>query len=71
MRITYLLGVEQKLDNILVGGRTEVRSLIALEANILMTPRGLPSLLIKGGGESLMRHPLVGAAFFIPLSFEL
>ena len=28
-----------------------------------MIPRGLSSLLIKGGGESLMRHPLVGAAF--------
>ena len=52
-------------NNILIRGGTEVRSLIALEANILMTPRGLPSLLIKGGGESLMRHPLVGAAFYL------
>ena len=55
-------------NNILVSG-AEVRSLIALEANILMTPRGLPSLLIKGGGESLMRHPLVGAAFLFVNSF--
>ena len=34
-----------------------------------MTPCGLSSLLIKGGGESLMRHPLVGAAFLFVNSF--
>ena len=47
MRITYLLGVEQKLDNILVLGEQKLDNILVgeeqkleayrLEANILMT----------------------------------